>query len=355
MKEPFGQMAQTHYKENYFAVPTVAEMMIIHEGHFGVPKPTGIGEDPVAEILALQEGEVGMFSGSLVPAEFRSARKFMKHGEQVRLYRAASLAEAARKHQTPIDERKEKFDALSDVHRNAYRGYSFGPLWSERRGDNRIREVPLYECLEGARLYAYAAQFSDCDSLERITVRAFDSARRVARDGAEIVCEVPSRTEWIPPYEFKFMSVPVDDTPQKWSLAGRISTNHSCKSKSLNRIRYTQEHTAESSREFNFCAHEVAAYAAIIDYYWNERNNNLVPLQMSPFVLPSRLMAEFYMVLDHQVLIRPTRGSKPRRLNWAEKEILLWELVRTEGHDRTAMAKKGRDGDVRDYPWQQAA
>ena len=90
---------------------------------------------------------------------------------------------------------------------------------------------------------------------------------------------------------------------------------------------------------------------------WNvtDEQGNVIPLQMNPFALPSRLASEFYMTLHHRVLIKPGKDAKPRRLNWAEEELLLWAFSKFVGHDNAFFAKKSRDGDIRSYPWQQVA
>lgn len=48
--------------------------------------------------------------------------------------------------------------------------------------DWRKRKVPLVECLEGARLFAYAHQIGNS-----IRVKPYSDARRVETEGAEVV------------------------------------------------------------------------------------------------------------------------------------------------------------------------
>ena len=65
---------------------------------------------------------------------------------------------------------------------------------------------------------------------------------------------------------------------------------------------------------------------------------------MSQFAIPSKETVDYYNKLCKNCLIQED-GEKARTLNHAEKEILLWGLVKKFGHDNTFFAKDK----VRDY------
>ena len=180
------------------------------------------------------------------PGNSESARKFMKHGNEVLPRRQYTLNQAIKERLTPVQMREEAFTYLNGPF---YCSYSFMPLGK----DQRKRKVSLVECLEGARIYAYVNQVN----LAEINVKPYDNAKRVAKDGAEIVVEVPSRTKGEPRTKFKLMNIPVVDSPEKYALAPNFSSDHSCGNKKF-KIRYSYESSKESSQVFNICAHEIA-------------------------------------------------------------------------------------------------
>ena len=260
----------------------------------------------------------------------------MKHAAEVKTKRLKSLEDAVRLRRTPVQLREEAFDTLRSPIKN---GYSFKPFIST---DKRTRRVSLVECLEGTKLYCYANPDRVESFVPEISVKPYDDSVRVDREGAEVIVKVPSRMKKAPRYEFKMGSITVADTRHKWGTAYNISTDHDCQSKRFN-IQYNYDWDKESSRVFNFCAHEVAAYLAVIDYYWTEKKN-VIPLQMSQFAIPSKETVDYYSKLCKYCLIQED-GEKARKLNHAEKEILLWGLVKKLGHDKTFFAKDK----VRDY------
>jgi hypothetical protein len=76
---------------------------------------------------------------------------------------------------------------------------------------------------------------------------------------------------------------------------------------------------------------------------------------MCPFALPSQKTVDFYNKLSYRVMIQEEKigedGKKrrtKRKLNKAEKEILLWGFVAKYGPRETFFAK----GKLQDYKWQ---
>ena len=90
----------------------------------------------------------------------------------------------------------------------------------------------------------------------------------------------------------------------------------------------------------------------MIDNEW-ENYKNVIPLQMSQFAIPSQLTVDYYIKLKNNVLIRDKniKGDNLRKMNHADKEIALWNLVKSNGYDKTFFSKNSRDGNLRDYRW----
>src|SRR3989344_7876026 len=202
----------------------------------------------------------------LVPRGYESARKFMKHGHEVKPERFYSLEQAQKDGRTPVQLREKAFDNLK---KHDYCGYSFLPLGR----DLRKRKVSLIECLEGARIFAYAHNGSF------IKTKYYADSKRVRREGAEVVVEVPSRTKNERRLHFKLTNVPFIDSHEKYAISLNIGSDHSCLSKRFN-IRYRYSDDKESSGIFNICAHEIAGYLHLVEQVWEEEKN-LIPLQMS--------------------------------------------------------------------------
>lgn len=297
----------------------------------------------IANIQELGENQALIIEAEngLVPQKryHGNSRTFMKHGPEVIIKRFDSAEEARKYKQKPVQLRKSAFDALRGT-TNAYCAYSFKPVSGL---DFRTRKVSLVDCLEGAQIYAYSHQ-----QPVPIEVKAYDGARRVAVEGANVVVSVPSREDKGDRYKLKFSSVPVCDNSNKFVIANSILTDHACGDKRFD-IRYKNFYDKESSRVFRFCAHEIAGYLATMDHYV-KTGKNFVPLEMNPFALPTQETVDFYKKLANNVLIKTGSDSTPRKLNDVEREILLWGLVSRLGHDKTFYATKK----MRDYNWKVA-
>jgi hypothetical protein len=290
--------------------------------------------EPSSEYLILP-------SQKLVPINYESSRKFMKHGIEVKPRRYSTIEEAVVIGKTPVQLRERAFNEIQDYH---FCGYSFMPI----SRDKRKRKVALIECLEGARLFAYSRQVPGTN----IIIKPYDDSKKVRTEGAEIVCNVPSRTEGESRIQFKLMSVPIIDCPEKYLVSQNLGSDHSCGSKRFN-IRYKYAEDKESSGIVNICAHEIAGYLEIIDFYLNQEKN-VIPLQMSQFAIPTQFTVENYLNMCNNVLIEDKLiKSKDhlRKPNSAEKEIMLWGLVKRYGHDKTFYARNDRDGLVQKYDW----
>ncbi len=306
----------------------------------GIKKKIPVEVSSVHGIEALNPEQFTII-GPLVPRGFSSARKFMKHGKEVKPRRVYTIEQALRLRNTPVQLREEAFNHIAG---EDYGGYSFVPL----RGDMRKRKVSLLECLEGARLFAYSHQVPGTG----IKVKPYSDSRRVIQDGAEVVVNLPSRTQGESRLQLKLTSVPVVDGQEKQVVSLGLGSDHSCGAKRFN-IRYKYSDSKEGSGILNICAHEVASYLATIEHFWNNEKN-MIPLQMSQIAIPSQETVDFYLRLGNNVLVRDGDlkiRDKLRKMNRAEKEIALWNFVKIYGHDRTFYSKASRDGDVGDYSW----
>ncbi len=291
-------------------------------------------------LTSLKESEnYILVSGILVPEEYDSHRKFIKHAPEIIARHPPSQIETQNLGQFPYQSKREQLEKLSD---EIYAAWGFYPFHLDRRK----RRILFTTDFESAQLYSYAHQ-----SETEIIVKPYDDARKVAREGAVVHVEMPSRTEGNDRYKFNIMSVPVIDSPDKFVIAHNLGTNHSCPDVDF-RIRYRYESLAETSQLVNLDAHVGAGYLAIIDYYWNE-NRNRVPLNCGQFDIPTIQALEFYKTLIGRVLIKESNNKKPRKLDRAEKNIAIFNRLKSHGYNWVFFPTKSMKSqtNVRDYDW----
>ena len=148
----------------------------------------------------------------IIPSKYNNSRKFMKHGNEVKIKRYRTIDDLLIGRDEPVKVREEAFEKMRG---NFYGGYSFMPVVGK---DRRKRKVPLVECMEGAKIFTYS------ENGPNIKIHAYDDSFRVDKEGAEIIASVPSRMEKDPRHEFKFSSVPVKDNKNKWRNYTKIKT-----------------------------------------------------------------------------------------------------------------------------------
>lgn len=322
-----------YQKKKFFQEPTKAEILrnsssILHTE-----------TDLVSRIESLLPGQVLVIERPLIPPSFPTHRKFLKHGWEVKPKRTYTLEDVAKTRFVPVRLREEAFNSIGP---RAYCGYSFMPIAGK---DQRKRKVSLVECLEAARIYAYAHHFGT-----GIEIKSYQDSARVETEGAQIVVRVPSRTQKHPKYEFNLTSVPVIDGPFKFAVAQNLaSSGHDCKRKQYG-FRFRFDDDKESSDVFNFCAHEIAAYFKVMNYYYYTLKN-FVPFDMNQFAAPTRRAAEFYKRQCDSVLIRDENlrtKDKLRKPFKAEREILTWGLVEVSNYNQTFFAEEK----IQDYNWE---
>lgn len=316
-------------KKNFFKEATIGE----------IKRKNKIKIDSLYDIINLKQNEYTILN-LFIPKNYENSRKFMKHGPEVKPARHYSLEQAIKIRKTPVQLREEAFNKIQS---HEFCGYSFMPLGK----DKRKRKVSLVECLEGARIFAYSHQKN-----APIKIKPYADAKRVAKEGAEVVVKVPSRTKKERKLQFKLTSVPFKDSLEKYAISLNIGSDHSCPAKRFN-IRYRYSDDKENSGIFNICAHEIASYLELIQQEW-EKKKNMIPVQMCQFAIPTQETVNYYLKLENNLLIyneNLKNKNKLRKPNRAEKEISLWALVKHLGYDKTFFSKKSRDGDVADYKW----
>lgn len=276
-----------------------------------------------------------------------ASRKCFKHGSLISLSQPITQREALESDEIPLAVRERDFSRLEGVKENEidYIGYSFRPV----QGEKRKRIVPFVWAVESVRLLGYSIKMTS-----GIEIQPYKDSKRVAREGANIICKVPSRTKKKSRYLIKLKNVPVKDCLEKRAIAWGIGSDagRDVLHRSYN-IKYNRETEREGSDVLTFYPQDMAAYFAVVSKLWKEERN-IVPFQMSPFVLPSREIAEFYKKLDNNILLfdPSLKGSeKLRHLHIAEKSILLSRTISILGHHETFYCDFERDGKIEDYNW----
>ena len=290
----------------------------------------------IDRIINLEEGQGLIVNTRIMSEDYSDARKFLKHAPEVQ-----TLHDMVRERTSPVELRRAAFDALQHPY---YAGYSFRPFQPSRSRDLRRRKVSLVECLEGARIYAYAHQMAG-----DIEVGQYYNSKAVAKDGATMPVRVPSRRKKKSRYQFDLTSVPIIDNRDKFKISAGVGTmGHDCERK----IWHFRYNNSERSDMFVFCAHEIAAYRQAMDDVWMQGKKT--PTAMTQFAQPTTLTIDYYQRLLDSVIIEDpmiTAKDQLRKLNKAEEEILLWALVQNKGHDETFFRPK-QGTKLRDEDWQ---
>lgn len=318
------------------------------------------------------------FRGGLTGAE--ASRKCYKHGNLIRLPQPQSLAEAYDWDDIPLDLRSIAFSDLEKMKQQEinFVGYSFRPVFGN---DRTKRIVPFVNLPEGARLFTYAENISKFmqknkhsgKSIEKhgIKVEEYPDARRVRKEGSNVIVEVPSRSVRQSKYKFGLSHVPyLPHNPQmkeNFNLATVLSLGPSMirdaespvrgqTPHQLYDIQYKYSDSREQSQVIRFSPQEIAGYLGIIKKQLSE-DQNITALTFNPFAIPSSHQASFYNKLENNVVIfDPSLNNKSnktqlRKLHLAEKSILLARAIGHFGHNDFAYWDPTRDGLLKDYDW----
>src|SRR3989338_250995 len=333
----------------------------------------------IERILNLDKNEGVRINTPIIPLRFLNrdktfadaARLCYKHGEYIPLSQPQTLKEALELRKPFLSIRAGDLDALRSRRQEdiAVLGYSFFPVQGH---DRLVRRVPFYSINEGTKIYTYSKQIApvriDMNKTgSGIDVKSYADARKVEKERATMIVNVPSRTEKKPRYNLIVKSVPVFDNPSKNAIALGFKTKFSHGADEVDKedlyfpgapghdkalIRYTTGR--ESSDTIMIHPHEVAAMLGIAEFF-SGRDKNQVPWDMNPFAKPARLEARIWSLMGNNVLVRdPYCGEKDnlRKPYVAERSILAGKSIGLFGYDSTMWHELERDGKFKDYPWQ---
>lgn len=316
-------------KKSFFKTPTAAQILkkprIYHESN-----------EIVDNIINLKEKEALIITRPLIPLKFQDSRKFLKHGDELRIHNYNTLEEAIICDILPSTLRGT---IISKTKPRPLSGLTFRPLVGR---DKLKRKFNLVDILEGTKIYCYAQD--NKKGAPSINVIPYADAEGVVRDGALVVLKVPSRTAKASRYKFSFEGVPVSRNSRKHGLAYSIASNHQCEDKRYY-IRYKYASDKEASRIVKFCAHDIAGYFALVDHF--KSKGNKVPMHMNVFPLPTKLTVRLYDNINHNCLIQTKNDETPRKLNVGEKVILLDFALFNLGYKKTFFATSK----LKNYNW----
>ena len=317
----------------------------------------------VSRIRGLDDDQGIIVRAQIIPGRFYSGtrtgeeatRKAYKHGDLIKLSQPKTQGAAFESNEIPLAIRARDFSKLQEKREEEINviGYSWRPVQGR---DRRMRKVVFSDAFEGAMRFAYADLFGG------VQVKSYSDAKRVAKEGADVVCRVPSKQKKKPRYVIKLKHVPVEGSTERravtWSLSaegGQWDEREESQEpmSGVMNMRYTYEDDKEGSDIFTFTPHQIAACLGVINYH--NKEHNWTPFEMSQFAIPSKMAADFYRKLCNNVAVfDPTVVSnkqKLRKLHRAEKSILIARLIGDQGHDATVYWDPGRDGKLRNYDW----
>ena len=322
-------------KKKFFSEPTKAEIKKLN---------LTSADSNLVEIIENLEGNQGLIIETrLVPESYQNPRKFLKHGPEVKIPRIHRLEDGSVP--VPVKLREETFNKIP---KKAIAKYSTKPFFGP---DLKTRNFFLDQSLEGARILSYSHHAfphqSGDDCL--IEVHPYDIAETIAIEGATVPVVVPSRRKNVPKYEFNLISVPVINNENKFAIVNSLSTEGYGEKAKQYSFAYKYLEDKESSHQYNWYAHGIAAYWKVAEIYW-ERHKNIIPLEMNPFAIPTQFTVDFYKNLINKVLMRDESiiaRDRLRKPNKADINIMLWGLVNKHGHDKTFFATEK----LRNYNW----
>jgi len=189
-------------------------------------------------------------------------------------------------------------------------------------------------------------------------LKGYAAAKRVSREGGVFAVTIPSKEEKDDQYVIKLEHVPFleprDRKAHVWFL-GTSQGSHHPLHKFFNFGFKFESQTIPSDVQV-FYPHEIAAYHLIVATEGRPSRANYIPLQTSPFPMPSQEGAEFYRRLLHNsVIFDPTitdqkNPEKLRALHINEVSRLLALYVARRGSAH-AFWDLSRDGPIKDYDY----
>lgn len=332
-------------RKSYFAESSLANIIKGRE-----PVAVNIPHELSDKVMQLQDGQYLIVQKPLIPPQYSSPRKFLKHGAFVEIGTPGSVDEAVERQMYPWKLRREAFDATRSIY---HPGYSFKPF-ANYHDDKRERRVRLVEICEALRILSYGEQTGNVIEI----VGVYSQSERVSKDGAAVRVRVPSRTEKQPRYDFIMRSVVTDsNNPNSFAAANGFITNIKFPAKEWS-FRYNFYDDKEDSDTVNIFAPEIAAYFKLMIQELNGQRPNMSLVAMTPFGIPTNLTVEFYKQLLSRVVMYDQglkSKTKLRKLNKAEQEVMLWALVRAEKYEKTFFRSRKNDGHIENLDWKLVA
>ena len=366
-------------RKSYFKERTIEEITDLKN------KKAYHNNDLVQRIEELNKDESIEIRTFIIPGRFRinnngieASRKCYKHGNLIALPQYQTLEETLSSYFIPLNFREQAFSKLQKEKQQDinYVGFSWRPVF----GRNRTKRiVPFVDISEGVKIFSYAENHSKYKQKNKISgeteeklgikVEAYPNAKRVAKEGASVVVEIPSRTVKKSKYKFVLLHVPfIPNDPQdkrNYNLATILSLQPALLRDELGElvvgrtehqnydIQYKFEQSREQSPVIRFSSQDITGYLGIIKKQLTEEHN-ATALNYNPFALPSKHQANFYSKLCNNVFIYdPTLSSKNklRKLHLAEKSILLARAICHFGHHDFSYWDPVRDGIFKNYSW----
>lgn len=312
-----------------------------------VEKVANLADDEAIELRSVITNLV-LFSG--YKGSSNKAQKCMRHGNYLPLNSFQNLKQTELGSHIPLEARTNLFNQINLPEEEIqFMGIEHYPICSAIR-DKRLRRIPFVFCVKGGMLFKYA---ETCTSGIKITPYA--NAKMAERDGAIILCDVPSSAKKKERYKIKLLHVPLHLTDRGKKTIWSLKTENIGKVpefKHYAEIGYAKESSKEPLDFILFDDHDIAAYLAVIRKYWKE--HNLAPITFNPFPLPSRKLAEFYKKWRNNVVIYDNSLDSNRKLRKpliSEDSIMCCRHGKVYGFDESLYWDQERDGKLTDYDW----
>ena len=278
----------------------------------------------------------------IYPTDSGSLRKAYKHGDLIQLEQPRTQLDAYNSKKEFDEILRDSFSKLEKLKEkeNNYIGYSFRPV---QGNDKRKRIVPFIWLNEAARLFSYIDKKGFNTDINEY------SARRSEQEGSVFMKRIPSRSKEEEEYLIKLSHVPLEKSPQNLATILSLSPSGDQSLHELYNIKFNYEIDREDSDVITFYPQAIASYIEIMKEMSSKKPN--ISVKMNPFILPSKHQAEFYKKLCNNVLIYHPSAKKLRKLDLAEKCMLLSRGFGIFGYDDFKRNPK-RDGKLENYNWQ---
>ncbi len=339
-------MGKIYYpKKPQFRMPSKAVILAREDINY-------VDVEKVAESLLSNVGpNCGLILNSSPIGNYDSARKFRKHGPEIRLITSNFSAEEARALTISFNKKKNKRDRSVPLFLresgiegqlrkdNLPSGFHVYALRSWR--DKKPRKIPLYNVVDGHRIFA--------DGGVRV-VNVYGDSLKTAVEGAEAIVEVPSMHER-EDYNVRLIREPVHDNDEAFIIGTSFDSSHECGDKNFNNIRSKWSPDPEDSKIVVVCKHECAARYAVIEYVAENKGSDVV-LRNSIVPLISRKFAEgAARALDSLLIADKDAEDEVRRPRAGELEAVYWLMVSHLGAKDALYSHLARDGKIKNYDW----